>query len=77
MSNSLPDQRMTIQEALRAHTLEAAYAGHEEQIKGSLEAGKLADLAVWNEDPYTATVERLWNATIAMTIVGGKIIYSS
>jgi len=32
---------------------------------------------VWNEDPYTATVERLWNATIAMTIVGGKIIYSS
>ena len=72
-----PDQRMTIQEALRAHTLEAAYAAHEEKIKGSIEVGKLADLAVWNQDPYTASVQQLWNATIAMTMVGGKIIHQA
>ena len=72
-----PDQRMTIQEALRAHTMGSAYAAHEEKIKGSLEIGKLADLAVWNEDPYTASVERLFKATIAMTIVGGRIVYQA
>jgi hypothetical protein len=71
------EQCMTIQEALRAHTLEAAYAAHEEKIKGSIEVGKLADLAVWNQDPYTASVQQLWNATIAMTMVGGKIVYQA
>jgi len=66
---------MTIQEALRADTIEAAYAAHEEKTKGSIQAGKLADLAVWNVDPYTASAQQLWNATIAMTFVGGKIVY--
>lgn len=72
-----PDQCMTIQEALRAHTIEAAYAVHEEKTKGSIQAGKLADLAVWNVDPYTASVQQLWNATIAMTFIGGKIVYQA
>ncbi|MBM4432023.1 MAG: amidohydrolase family protein [Chloroflexi bacterium] len=40
------EQRLTIQEALRAHTLGAAYAAHEEKVKGSLEVGKLADVVV-------------------------------
>jgi predicted amidohydrolase YtcJ len=70
-----PDQAMTIQEALRAHTMIAAYAGHEEDIKGSIEAGKLADLAVWNADPYTVPLKDLWTTTIDMTIVDGKIVY--
>ena len=72
-----PDQRMTIQEALRAHTMGSAYAAHEEKIKGSIEVGKLADLAVWNQDPYAASVQQLWNASTAMTIVGGKIIHQA
>ena len=72
-----PDQRMTIQEALRAHTMGSAYAAHEEKIKGSIEAGKQADLAVWSEDPYAASIQQLWNATIAMTMVGGKIVYQA
>jgi predicted amidohydrolase YtcJ len=72
-----PDQRMTIQEALRAHTMGSAYAAHEEKIKGSIEVGKLADLAVWNEDPYAMSVERLFKATIATTIVGGKVVYQA
>ena len=68
------DQCLTIQEALRAHTMGAAYAAHEEKIKGSIEAGKLADLAVWNEDPYSAA-DHIGLVTIAMTIVGGKVVY--
>jgi predicted amidohydrolase YtcJ len=70
-----PEQSMTIQEALRAHTMGSAYAGFEEDIKGSLEVGKLADLAVWSEDPYTAPLKRLWQIPMAMTIVGGRIVY--
>ena len=69
-----PDQCLTIQEALRAHTMGAAYAMHEEKIKGSIEVGKLADLAVWNEDPYSAT-DHIGQVTIAMTLVGGKVVY--
>jgi len=72
-----PSQCMTIQEALRAHTIEAAYAAHEEKAKGSIQTGKLADLAVWNIDPYTAPIQQLWNATIAMTFIGGKIVYQA
>ena len=70
-----PEQRLTVQEALRAHTQGSAYAGHEEQIKGSIEVGKLADLAVWGEDPYTAPLQRLWQIPMAMTIVSGRIVY--
>ena len=50
-------------------------AAHEEEIKGSVEVGKLADLAVWSEDPYTAPVQRLWQIPIEMTLVGGEIVH--
>ncbi|MGA9350440.1 MAG: amidohydrolase [Anaerolineae bacterium] len=72
-----PEQCLTVQEALRAHTMGSAYAGFEEDVKGSIEAGKLADLAVWSEDPYTAPLQRLWQIPMAMTIVGGQIIYQA
>ena len=70
-----PDQALTIQEALRAHTMGSAYAAHEEDSKGSIEVGKLADLVVWSEDPYTASVQRLWQIAIGMTLVGGQVVY--
>jgi predicted amidohydrolase YtcJ len=70
-----PDQALTIQEALRAHTMGSAYAAHEESIKGSIETGKLADLAVWSEDPYTAPLQRLWQIPVEMTLVGGELVH--
>jgi predicted amidohydrolase YtcJ len=72
-----PGQALTIQEALRAHTIGSAYAIHEEAIKGSIEPGKLADLAVWTEDPTTAPPQRLWQMPMAMTLVGGKVVYQA
>ncbi len=72
-----PDQALTIQEALRAHTMGSAYAAHEEDVKGSVEEGKMADLAVWGEDPYTAPVQRLWQIPVEMTLVGGEIVHQS
>jgi predicted amidohydrolase YtcJ len=72
-----PEQCLTVQEALRAHTMGSAYAGFEEDVKGSIEPGKLADLAVWSEDPYIAPLERLWQIPMAMTIVGGQVVYQT
>ncbi len=69
------DHCLTFAEALRAHTIGAAYAAHEETIKGSLEAGKLADLVVWTKDPTSLPPLQLWNTTVDMTIVGGRIVY--
>lgn len=71
-----PAQRLTIQEALRAHTMGSAYAEHQEKVKGSLEPGKLADLIVWHEDPYGVPPQRLPQLTIDLTILGGKIVFS-
>jgi predicted amidohydrolase YtcJ len=72
-----PDQALTIQEALRAHTMGAAYAAHEEKTQGSIEPGKLADLAVWGADPIAATPARLLQIPIVMTIIGGKTVYQA
>ncbi|HEY67753.1 MAG TPA: amidohydrolase [Thermoflexia bacterium] len=70
-----PEQCLTVQEALRAHTMGSAYAGFEEDVKGSIEVGKLADLVVWSEDPYTASLKRLWQIPVEMTLVGGEIVH--
>jgi len=69
------DQAITFKEALRAHTIMAAYAGFEEKIKGSLESGKLADLTIWTQDPFAMSVQQLFQATMDLTMVGGKIVY--
>ena len=55
----------------------SAYAGFEENTKGSIEPGKLADLAVWSEDPYTAPLKQLRQIPIVMTLVGGEIVYQA
>jgi hypothetical protein len=71
-----PDQVLTFEEALRAHTYEGAYAGHQENIKGTLEAGKYADLVVWPEDPAKLNYgELVKTTTVDMTMVGGKVVY--
>lgn len=71
-----PGQVMTFEEALRAHTYEGAYAGHQENVKGSLEAGKFADLVVWPDDPGKLSMSELAQVkTMDMTMVGGKMVY--
>ena len=72
-----PDQALTIQEALRAHTMGSAYAAHEEGIKGSIEVGKLADMVVWSADPYGATMQQLWEMVAEMTLVGGEVVHQA
>jgi predicted amidohydrolase YtcJ len=70
-----PDQRMSRQEALKAYTLSGAYAAFEEGIKGSLTAGKLADITVLSRDITTVPEEEIPSAEVRYTIVGGKVMY--
>jgi predicted amidohydrolase YtcJ len=80
MNNGLffyPDQRMTRDEALRARTIDAAYAAFEEDIKGSLEVGKLADVTVLSRDILTIPDEEILDTRVLYTIVGGKVRYKA
>jgi predicted amidohydrolase YtcJ len=70
-----PEQCMTREEALRARTLDAAYAAFEEDIKGSLEPGKLADITVLSKDILEIPPEEILNTRVLYTIVGGEVRY--
>jgi predicted amidohydrolase YtcJ len=70
-----PDQRLSRVEALRTYTLNAAYSAFEEKTKGSLTAGKLADVTVLDKDILTIPEDEIPSARVTMTIVGGKVGY--
>lgn len=70
-----PDQKMTRKEALRSYTINNAYAAFEEDIKGSISVGKLADITVLSGDIMTIPDEEILDTEILYTIVGGKIKY--
>ncbi len=70
-----PEQRLTMAEAIKSYSLGAAFASFEEEIKGSLEVGKLADMVVLSQDLLTIDPEDIPKTEIDFTIVGGKIVY--
>jgi predicted amidohydrolase YtcJ len=69
------DQRMSRMEALKAYTLLNAYAAFEENVKGSIAVGKLADVTVLSKDITKAPDEEIRSAKVVYTIVGGKVAY--
>ncbi len=71
-----PGQRMSRMQALKSYTLHAAYAGFEEDIKGSLTPGKLADITVLSKDILTVPEEEIPTTGVVYTIVGGKVMYN-
>ena len=72
-----PKQRITVEEAIRVGTLHGAYASYEENIKGSIEAGKLADLVVLGRDPLREDSSKLIAIPIERTMVGGRWTYEA
>jgi predicted amidohydrolase YtcJ len=70
-----PEQAMTIEEAMYAHTMGGAYADFAENKKGSLEPGKFADLIVWHDNPYTVATEDILKLIVDLTMVGGKVLH--
>jgi len=71
----VPAQKITVEEAVRAYTGNAAFAGFTERDKGTIEGGKLADLVVLSRDIFRIPAEDIMEAEVRMTIFGGRIIY--
>lgn len=71
------DQAMSREQALRSYTLDAAYAGFEEDLKGSIEVGKLADLVVFSQDIMEVQEDQLLDTKVVYTLVDGKVVYQN
>ena len=71
----VPEQKITVAEAVHAYTVGAAYAEFQEKDKGSLEAGKLADLVVLSDDIFHIAPEQIEKTRVEMTVFDGKVIY--
>jgi len=72
-----PEETPSRAEALRFYTMGSAWFSHDEDRRGSLEVGKLADLAVLSQDYMTARVEQIGGTESLLTMVGGKIVYAA
>ncbi|NDQ57058.1 MAG: amidohydrolase [Acidipila sp.] len=72
-----PEQKITLEEAIEAFTMGSAYAEFSEEQKGSIKPGKFADIVVINADLFAIAPEKIQDARVATTIVGGKIVYDA
>jgi predicted amidohydrolase YtcJ len=70
-------QRITVDEALRVNTINGAFASHEEGIKGSITAGKLADFVVLAADPHSVDPSRIKDIAVVQTVTGGNTVYQT
>jgi predicted amidohydrolase YtcJ len=68
-------QKVTVDQALSIATLNGAYASHEENIKGSITAGKLADFVVLEKDPHDVDPDQIINIKVNRTVIGGKTVF--
>ena len=71
-----PEQRVSREDALKMLTIDAAWLGFDETRKGSLEVGKLGDLAILTDDPLTCAEEKIKDIRAAITVVNGKVVHS-
>ena len=72
-----PDQKLTLAEAIRGFTADAAYAAFEESSRGTIEPGKLADLTIVEGDLYVMPPSQLFSTTVRYTVVGGDVVYQN
>jgi predicted amidohydrolase YtcJ len=72
-----PEECITIEEAIRTYTINGAWQDHREDVKGSIEVGKLADFCIIGDDILTIDPHKIGEIPVLMTIVGGKIVYDA
>jgi predicted amidohydrolase YtcJ len=73
----IPGEKLSVDEAVRLFTVNGAYASYEEDVKGTLENGKYADMAVLSDDIYNAPHHKIKDISIIETIQNGKIVFSN
>jgi predicted amidohydrolase YtcJ len=73
----VPEQKITVEDALRAYTAGGAYASFEEREKGTLERGKLADFVLIDRDLTRVPPETIRDARVLMTVVGGRVVFET
>jgi predicted amidohydrolase YtcJ len=73
----IPSERISLADAIKGYTLNAAFAGHREKTEGSLEAGKLADLIVVSQNLFKVDPLKIRETKVLLTMVGGRIVYKS
>ena len=71
----LPEEGVSASQALALYTINAAYASFEENIKGSITPGRLADIVVLSDDPTQVPPEQIKDIKVEMTIIGGKVVW--
>lgn len=73
----IPEQRISVEEAVRAYTEGSAYAEFQEQKKGTIASGKLADLVVLSDDIFTIDPKDIQKAKVVLTIMDGRVVYEA
>jgi predicted amidohydrolase YtcJ len=73
----VPEQKIGVEDAMRAYTINAAFASFDEAIKGSIERGKLADLVLLDRDITVIPPETIRDSRVLMTIVGGRVVFEA
>ena len=73
----LPEERISLDQAIEAYTLGAAFAGRRERTEGSLESGKLADLIIVSQNVFEIDPHKIAATKVLTTIVGGRVVYQS
>ena len=73
----LPEERVTAGQALTMYTINGAYSSFEEDIKGSITGGKLADMVLLSDDPTSSQPEQIKDIRVEMTIIGGKVVWEA
>lgn len=71
----IPDQKITIDEAVRAYTVGSAFAEFQEDVKGKLQPGMLADIVILSDNIFTVAPEKIWNVTVVRTIMDGRTVF--
>ena len=74
-SPALPEQHLSLEKTIEAYTINGAYSSFEENIKGSVKEGKLADMVILSHNLFSIPQEEIKDTRVLMTIFGGKVVY--